>query len=96
MNNIHPSGTFPHTRMRRNRQSETVRSLVKEHRLAIDDLIYPVFVRAGIGIQEPIASMPDIHRYSPDLLVKHLKYILSLGIQISTFLRDKACAILLH
>ena len=48
---------FPKIRMRRLRSSETMRRLVRETSLSVDDLVYPLFVREGTGIKQPIKSM---------------------------------------
>ncbi len=56
---------YPATRMRRLRQSEFARRLVREHRLTVDDLIYPVFVLDGDNRREPVASMPTVDRSRP-------------------------------
>lgn len=71
---------FPFVRPRRVRVNDASRRLVREHHLTTDDLIYPVFVREGSGLQEAIASMPGIYRYSPDTLIKHLEEVVALGI----------------
>lgn len=55
-------------RFRRLRQSEEMRSFVRETRVAAEDLIYPVFVQEGENIQEPVPSMPGVFRYSIDRL----------------------------
>lgn len=55
-------------RFRRLRQSEEMRSFVRETRVAAEDLIYPVFVQEGEDIQEPVPSMPGVFRYSIDRL----------------------------
>lgn len=55
-------------RFRRLRQSEEMRSFVRETRVAVEDLIYPVFVQEGEDIQEPVPSMPGVFRYSIDRL----------------------------
>jgi porphobilinogen synthase len=54
--------------------------MVQEHRLTVDDLIYPVFVREGENQKEEIPSMPEIYRYSLDLLLKEIADAVSLGI----------------
>ena len=51
-------------RLRRLRQNEWSRRLVRETRLAPADLIWPIFVRDGDGAPEPVASMPGVHRHS--------------------------------
>ena len=71
---------FPLVRPRRVRADEATRRLVREHQLTVDDLIYPVFVREGTGVQEAVASMPGVHRYSPDTLIAHLEEVVALGI----------------
>ncbi len=64
------SGIFPATRMRRMRRDDFSRRLMRESRLAADDLIYPVFVLEGKGISESVGSMPGVFRHSLDRLLK--------------------------
>ncbi len=71
---------FPQTRLRRLRTSELMRRLVRENQLTVDDLIYPMFVKAGKGGVETIPSMPGIHRFSIDELCKECEIIAKLGI----------------
>ncbi|HNY66304.1 MAG TPA: porphobilinogen synthase [Deltaproteobacteria bacterium] len=71
---------FPEQRPRRLRRSAAIRRLVRETSLSPDDLIYPLFVREGKSIREPIAAMPGQERYSPDNLAPVVKRIASLGI----------------
>jgi porphobilinogen synthase len=54
--------------------------MAQENQLTVDDLIYPVFVREGENQQEEIPSMPEIYRYSLDLLLKEIADAVSLGI----------------
>ena len=61
---------FPAARLRRTRQSEAVRGLVRENSLSTDDLIWPVFVRDGEGIEEPVSSMPGVVRRSVDRIAQ--------------------------
>ncbi|WP_136682748.1 porphobilinogen synthase [Falsirhodobacter xinxiangensis] len=61
---------FPATRFRRNRRTDALRRLTQENTLSVNDLIWPVFVRAGEGIEEPVASMPGVFRRSVDLIAK--------------------------
>ncbi len=63
-------GTFPSTRLRRNRKNEWTRRLVSENNLSPNDLIWPIFIREGRNIKEPIKSMPGIYRYSLDHIDK--------------------------
>ena len=71
---------FPQLRLRRLRRTESLRALVRETRLEVNDLIYPMFVIEGKGIKEPIASMPGVFRYSPDRLPAEIKEIATLRI----------------
>ena len=64
-----PSAGYPTTRMRRNRRDAWNRRLVAENRLSVDDLIWPIFVRAGRDLVEPVDSMPGQFRHSPDRIV---------------------------
>jgi len=71
---------FPYTRMRRMRYNDFSRRLMRENRLSVDDLIYPMFVTEGTHQREPIASMPGIERFSLDLLIAQAEEIYHLGI----------------
>ena len=71
---------FPRHRLRRLRQSEPLRRLVRETRLAVSDLIYPMFVTVGKDRRDEIASMPGQYRLSVDLLVKEAAEVKLLGI----------------
>ncbi len=67
-------------RMRRLRVSESMRSLVRETRLAASELIYPIFVIEGMNIKNPIASMPGIYQFSIDQLDGELERVSQAGI----------------
>ena len=71
---------FPIQRLRRLRQHESLRRMVRETRLSPSDLIYPVFVMEGKDQQREIASMPGQFRLSIDLLVKEAGEVAGLGI----------------
>jgi porphobilinogen synthase len=71
---------FPSTRMRRMRYNDFSRRLMRENRLSVDDLIYPMFVTEGTNRREPISSMPGIERFSLDLLLAQAEEIYNLGI----------------
>ncbi|MBI1965470.1 MAG: porphobilinogen synthase [Betaproteobacteria bacterium] len=73
-------GEFPRRRMRRMRRDEFSRRLRREHRLATDDLIYPVFVIEGKNRVEPVPSMPGVRRYTLDRLLPHAEQCLKLGL----------------
>jgi porphobilinogen synthase len=74
------TGRFPTTRMRRNRHDDWTRRLVAEHRLSVDDLIWPVFVIEGRGIVTDVASMPGVQRVTVDRLAAHVAPAARLGI----------------
>tara|TARA_B100001123_G_scaffold259851_1_gene289470 strand:+ start:1274 stop:2263 length:990 start_codon:yes stop_codon:yes gene_type:complete len=59
-------GSYPNVRLRRNRKTEWSRRLVSENNLSTNDLIWPIFIREGKNIKEPIRSMPGVYRYSLD------------------------------
>ena len=71
---------FPMQRMRRTRETEPLRRMVRETSLTPNDFIYPVFVTDGQGRNEPIASMPGQSRLSIDLLIKEAHEVKALGI----------------
>ncbi|SMO85672.1 porphobilinogen synthase [Saccharicrinis carchari] len=72
---------FPITRLRRLRKNEISRNMIKETRLTRDDLIMPLFVRPGSGVQNPIKSMPGNYQLSVDLLVEKCKALYANGVQ---------------
>jgi porphobilinogen synthase len=65
--------------MRRNRRDAATRRLVAEHRLSVDDLIWPVFVKDGSG-EEAVSSMPGVLRVGLDRLAAHVEAGVRLGI----------------
>lgn len=67
-------------RTRRLRKTEGVRRLVRENKLAVDDLIYPLFIEEGENIETEIVSMPGIKRFSLDTVSKELDEVVSLNI----------------
>jgi porphobilinogen synthase len=71
---------FPAARLRRTRQSPQIRALVGQASLSASDFIWPVFVRDGDGIEEPIASMPGVVRRSVDKVVEAAREAAALGI----------------
>ncbi len=71
---------FPRQRMRRLRQHESLRRLVRETTLSPNDFIYPLFVMGGKDQKTPINSMPGQFRWSIDLLVKEAGEAYQLGI----------------
>jgi porphobilinogen synthase len=71
---------FPNNRMRRLRKSGTMRRLVRETTVTSNNLVYPLFVRKGSGLKEPIESMADCFRFSPDTIVEEAQEVAELGI----------------
>ena len=59
-------GSYPQVRMRRNRKTDWSRRLVRESTLSTSDLIWPIFIREGKNVKEPIKTMPGVYRYSID------------------------------
>lgn len=71
---------FPEYRPRRLRRTENLRRMIRETKLSVDDLIYPLFVVPGAGVKEPIASMPDQYHFSIDRLVEEVAAARDLGL----------------
>jgi len=71
---------FPKNRMRRLRSSPSMRRLVRQTSVSVDDLVYPLFVREGEGIKEPIKSMTGCYHFSPDTIAAEVDEVASLGI----------------
>ncbi|MFK5879110.1 MAG: porphobilinogen synthase [Flavobacteriaceae bacterium] len=67
-------------RTRRLRKSENIRRLVRETKLSVDDLIYPLFIEEGTDIETEIISMPGIKRFSLDKISTELDEVVSLNI----------------
>ncbi len=77
---MNQKGAFPATRMRRMRRDDFSRRLMRESSLGADDFIYPVFVLAGRGRTEAVASMPGVERMSLDKLLPVAERAARLGI----------------
>jgi porphobilinogen synthase len=71
---------FPQLRLRRLRRNEALRVLIRETKVDVGDLIYPLFVVEGNKIRQEITSMPGQYRLSGDLLPKEMEQIAKLGI----------------
>ena len=71
---------FPATRFRRARATPALRALVRENTLSPGDLIWPIFVRKGEGIEEPVPSMPGVMRRSVDRVGDAARMAADLGI----------------
>jgi porphobilinogen synthase len=74
------SASFPSTRLRRNRSTDWSRRMVRENHVSTDDLIWPLFIKAGHGDREAVASMPGVDRVSIDEAVNDIKEARDLGI----------------
>ena len=59
-------GSYPNVRLRRNRKTDWSRRLVSERNLSVNDLIWPIFIREGKNIKEPVKTMPGVYRYTLD------------------------------
>lgn len=73
--------TFPSVRMRRMRATSPLRSLVRETKLSIEKLIYPLFIVPGNNVKKPISSMPGIHQQSIDSMLKEVEEAQALDIK---------------
>ncbi|MHC4501607.1 MAG: porphobilinogen synthase [Planctomycetota bacterium] len=71
---------FPKIRMRRLRTGDTMRRLVRETTLSVNDLVYPLFVREGQDLKQPIKSMTNCFHFSPDTIAAEAKEVAALGI----------------
>jgi porphobilinogen synthase len=72
--------TYPLTKMQRLRQHAGLRSLVRETRLSVQDLVYPLFIHHGSGIKNPVSSMPGCFQQSVDQLASEIEEIRQLKI----------------
>ncbi|MER3493812.1 MAG: porphobilinogen synthase [Mastigocladus sp. ERB_26_2] len=79
-NNANQVSTNLILRPRRLRRTATLRRMVRETSLSVDDLIYPMFVMEGEEQKVEIASMPGCYRYTLDLLLKEIVEVYQLGI----------------
>ena len=70
----------PGHRFRRLRRTPALRALVQEHDLGVGDLIWPVFIRDGVGVREPVGSMPGVDRLSIDNVVRAAEEAAGLGV----------------
>jgi porphobilinogen synthase len=77
--NLHV-GQFPNYRPRRLRQSAALRKLVCETRLSVEQLVLPLFVRAGKKLRREIAAMPGVFQLSPDELLREVARANALGV----------------
>jgi porphobilinogen synthase len=71
---------FPERRLRRLRRTPTIRRMVAETQLSVNDLIAPLFVREGISEPQPIASLPGVYQHTLDSLVKEVHELVARGV----------------
>ena len=71
---------FPKIRMRRLRTNNTMRRLMRQTTLSVDDLVYPLFIKQGEGLKEPIESMAGCFHFSPDTVAAEAVEVAALGI----------------
>jgi porphobilinogen synthase len=71
---------FPAYRPRRLRRNETLRAMVRETRLSVEQLILPLFVVPGSGVMRPVGSMPGVAQLSVDRVVEECRAVRDLGI----------------
>lgn len=72
-------------RPRRNRKSETVRAMVRESKVEVENLVYPMFIVPGSGVKEEIPSLAGNYRFSVDLLLEEVRSCMDLGIRSFMF-----------
>ncbi|MDJ0978451.1 MAG: porphobilinogen synthase [Erythrobacter sp.] len=76
------TGRYPNTRLRRTRATGWSRALHRETLLTPADLIWPLFITEGEGVEEPISSLPGVSRWSIDGIVARAKEAVSLGVPV--------------
>ena len=74
------SNMFPIVRPRRLRQNDRMRGLVRETRLSVDQLVYPLFVAEGISTPQEIQAMPGIMQWPLELVGREVERVAALGI----------------
>jgi porphobilinogen synthase len=77
---MNTQSNFPNTRLRRTRATGWSRAMVRETILSPADLIWPLFITEGDGVEEPIASLPGVSRWSVDGIVARAGEAIALGI----------------
>jgi len=75
-------GSYPNTRLRRNRKTEWSRRLVSENSLSSNDLIWPIFLTEGKNKKNQISTMPEVYRYSVDQIEKIVEKALKLKLPL--------------
>ena len=75
-------GSYPSTRLRRNRKTEWSRRLVSENKLSANDLIWPIFLTDGKNQKNQISTMPEVYRYSVDKIEEIVEKALKLKLPL--------------
>ncbi len=78
--NTSTNRSFPTTRLRRLRDRDYIRRLVRENTFSPSDLIAPIFLKEGQNVKEGVVAMPDIFRFSIDLAIKEVKLLHTKGV----------------
>ena len=76
------NGSYPNTRLRRTRATGWSRALHRETLITPADLIWPLFVTEGDGVEQPVASLPGVSRWSVDGIAARAKEAVALGIPV--------------
>lgn len=79
---VHTPAPFSIARPRRTRRTDWLRDLTRENELSVNDLIWPIFVRDGDDVVEPVASMPGVNRLSVSRAVEAANDAANLGIPV--------------
>ncbi len=72
--------SFPNTRLRRLRKNDSIRRMVRQTHLCLSDFIYPIFIKPGTHVKNPIQTMPGIYQFSTDTVIDEIDEIYELGI----------------
>ena len=75
-------GSYPNTRLRRNRKTDWSRRLVSENTLSANELIWPIFLTDGKNQKNQISTMPGVYRYSVDKLEQIVEKALKLKLPL--------------
>ena len=78
-------GDYPVSRLRRNRMSPVLRSMVRETELSVNDFIYPLFAVPGTKVKKEISSMPGVYQMSVDEIVRECVDVHRMGIPAVIF-----------
>src|SRR5690606_14467735 len=82
---------FPEQRLRRLRESRSLRRLVQEHRLDPADFVYPLFVIPGRDRTEPVAAVPGVERLTPELAANEARRAYEAGVPAVLLFGLPAC-----